>query len=117
MSCQDIAELATWLRRFAADRDWEQFHSPKNIAMALSVEVAEIVEHFGVSERTIYRDIRSLEGMRIPIVHEDGGYGLMDGGRVRSLPLSPVEHALLRVALSQPALQKQPALARQIQVL
>ena len=46
MSCQDIAELAVRLRRFAADRDWEQFHSPKNIAMALSVEVAEIVEHF-----------------------------------------------------------------------
>lgn len=46
MSCQDIAELVVRLRRFAADRDWEQFHSPKNIAMALSVEVAEIVEHF-----------------------------------------------------------------------
>jgi NTP pyrophosphatase (non-canonical NTP hydrolase) len=31
---------------FIAERDWEQFHSPKNLAMALSVEVAEIVEHF-----------------------------------------------------------------------
>jgi NTP pyrophosphatase (non-canonical NTP hydrolase) len=31
---------------FARNRDWEQFHSPKNLAMALSVEVAEIVEHF-----------------------------------------------------------------------
>jgi NTP pyrophosphatase (non-canonical NTP hydrolase) len=28
------------------ERDWEQFHSPKNLAMALSVEVSEIVEHF-----------------------------------------------------------------------
>lgn len=46
MSCQDITELAARLRCFTADRDWEQFHSPKNIAMALSVEVAEIVEHF-----------------------------------------------------------------------
>lgn len=34
------------LRKFADDRDWEQFHSPKNLAMALSVEAAEIVEHF-----------------------------------------------------------------------
>ena len=34
------------MRRFADDRDWEQFHSPKNLAMALSVEVAELVEHF-----------------------------------------------------------------------
>jgi len=41
-----MKELTQKLREFAADRDWEQFHSPKNLAMALSVEVAEIVEHF-----------------------------------------------------------------------
>lgn len=34
------------LRAFARERDWEQYHSPKNLAMALSVEVAEIVEIF-----------------------------------------------------------------------
>ncbi len=34
------------LRQFAEERDWEQFHSPKNLAMALSVEVAELAEHF-----------------------------------------------------------------------
>jgi len=34
------------VREFAADRDWDQFHSPKNLAMALSVEVAEVIEHF-----------------------------------------------------------------------
>jgi NTP pyrophosphatase (non-canonical NTP hydrolase) len=34
------------LRRFAAARDWEQFHTPKNLAMALSVEAAELLEHF-----------------------------------------------------------------------
>lgn len=34
------------LREFAAERDWEQFHSPKNLAMALIVEAAELVEHF-----------------------------------------------------------------------
>ena len=31
---------------FAEARDWDQFHSPKNLSMALSVEVSEIVEHF-----------------------------------------------------------------------
>jgi NTP pyrophosphatase (non-canonical NTP hydrolase) len=46
MSTQSLQHLAERLRRFAAERDWEQFHSPKNLAMALSVEVAEIVEHF-----------------------------------------------------------------------
>ena len=34
------------LREFVAERDWDQFHSPKNLAMALSVEAAELMEHF-----------------------------------------------------------------------
>jgi NTP pyrophosphatase (non-canonical NTP hydrolase) len=34
------------LRAFAAERDWEQFHAPKNLALALIVEAAEVVEHF-----------------------------------------------------------------------
>jgi len=39
-------ELIKKLRKFASDRDWEQFHSPKNLSMALAVEAAEILEHF-----------------------------------------------------------------------
>jgi NTP pyrophosphatase (non-canonical NTP hydrolase) len=46
MSSSDIDTLTRRLRDFADARDWEQFHSPKNLTMALSVEVAEIVEHF-----------------------------------------------------------------------
>jgi NTP pyrophosphatase (non-canonical NTP hydrolase) len=42
----DIDELKAKLRAFAAERDWDQFHSPKNLAMALSVEVAELLELF-----------------------------------------------------------------------
>jgi NTP pyrophosphatase (non-canonical NTP hydrolase) len=41
-----LENLKTRLREFAAVRDWEQFHSPKNLAMALIVEAAELVEHF-----------------------------------------------------------------------
>ena len=41
-----MKELTQKLREFAAERDWEQFHSPKNLSMALSAEVAEIVEIF-----------------------------------------------------------------------
>lgn len=43
---ESIEELRDQLRVFAEDRDWNQFHSPKNLAMALSVEVAELLEHF-----------------------------------------------------------------------
>ncbi len=46
MSGGNFDSLKQELRFFAKEREWEQFHSPKNLAMALSVEVAEIVEHF-----------------------------------------------------------------------
>jgi NTP pyrophosphatase (non-canonical NTP hydrolase) len=42
----DVAALQQGLREFAAARDWEQFHSPKNIATALAVEAAELLENF-----------------------------------------------------------------------
>jgi len=41
-----IASLTQALRDFACARDWAQFHSPKNLAAALSVEAAELLEHF-----------------------------------------------------------------------
>ncbi len=41
-----IEALRNALRQFASERDWDQFHSPKNLAMALSVEAAELLEHF-----------------------------------------------------------------------
>src|ERR671912_3023880 len=41
-----VDDLRNAIRVFIGARDWEQFHSPKNLAMALSVEVSEIVEHF-----------------------------------------------------------------------
>ena len=41
-----LSALAQELRRFVDDRDWNQFHSPKNLTMALAVEVAELLEHF-----------------------------------------------------------------------
>jgi NTP pyrophosphatase (non-canonical NTP hydrolase) len=41
-----LIELRDRLREFAKERDWDQFHSPKNLASALSVEAAELLEHF-----------------------------------------------------------------------
>jgi NTP pyrophosphatase (non-canonical NTP hydrolase) len=45
-SSPPLIELRDRLRAFARDRDWDQFHSPKNLASALSVEAAELLEHF-----------------------------------------------------------------------
>jgi|TARA_B110000438_G_scaffold242506_1_gene242091 NTP pyrophosphatase (non-canonical NTP hydrolase) len=42
----DLNKIQKRLREFASDRDWEQFHDPKNLTMALSVEVSELLEIF-----------------------------------------------------------------------
>lgn len=41
-----IDNLTKRLRKFADDRDWDQFHAPKNLSMALMVEAGELAEHF-----------------------------------------------------------------------
>ncbi len=42
----DISKIQNQLENFAIERDWRQFHTPKNLAMALSVEASELVEIF-----------------------------------------------------------------------
>ena len=41
-----IGELRQLMDRFVTERDWHQFHTPKNLAIALSIEAAELMEHF-----------------------------------------------------------------------
>jgi len=41
-----MQNLIDLIRQFTQERDWEQFHSPKNLTMALSIEASEIMEHF-----------------------------------------------------------------------
>jgi dCTP diphosphatase len=45
-SATTISELKTRVLAFARERDWEQFHSPKNLSMALAAESGELMEHF-----------------------------------------------------------------------
>jgi NTP pyrophosphatase (non-canonical NTP hydrolase) len=56
---RDLADLRQRLRAFAQARDWDQFHSPKNLAMALIAEAAEVVEHF--------QWLREDESGRLPV--------------------------------------------------
>jgi len=45
-SCTTLADLREIVRRFVDERDWRQFHSPKNLSMSLAIEAAELMEHF-----------------------------------------------------------------------
>lgn len=42
----ELDQLRAIVRQFVDERDWDQFHTPKNLASALSVEAAELLEHF-----------------------------------------------------------------------
>ena len=57
----DIEKLQLKLREFAKERDWEQFHNPKNLTMALSVEVAELVEIFQWSNSGGLEEVKDLK--------------------------------------------------------
>jgi dCTP diphosphatase len=60
-----VASLRESMARFVAERDWEQFHSPKNLAMALAAEAAELMEHFlwinNETSHAVVRDVVQLE--------------------------------------------------------
>jgi dCTP diphosphatase len=45
-STTTVSALREAMRQFVAEREWEQFHSPKNLVMALAAEAAELLEHF-----------------------------------------------------------------------
>jgi NTP pyrophosphatase (non-canonical NTP hydrolase) len=64
----DVDALSVALANFARERDWEQFHSPKNLVMALSAEVGELTEIFQwLSEdasKDVGRDQSSAEAVR-----------------------------------------------------
>lgn len=45
-STTTLAELKARVLAFARERDWEQFHAPKNLSMAMAAEAAELMEHF-----------------------------------------------------------------------
>jgi dCTP diphosphatase len=64
-----LRALQQRLAEFAAARDWDQFHSPKNLAMALSVEAAELVEEFQwlTEEQSQLLDAERRERVRLEL--------------------------------------------------
>lgn len=66
MSDDCLENLRREVAEFAAVRDWDQFHSPKNLSMALIAEAAELIEHFQWSTQAQSRDLppAKLEAVR-----------------------------------------------------
>lgn len=63
-----VAQLRDRIRQFVAARDWQAYHSPKNLTMALAIEVSELMEHFQwitpEASRTICDDLTKCEAVR-----------------------------------------------------
>ena len=90
-----MAGLAAELRRFAEEREWDQFHSPKNLSMALSVEVAELVEHF---QWLSQEESRNIAGEKREEVAEEIGDVLIYLARLSdTLGIDPVASALRKI--------------------
>ena len=90
-----LASLKSDLRDFALEREWDQFHTPKNLACALSVEVAELLEHFQWT-----RDSESvgLPAEKMALIAEEIGDVLLYLIRLADkLGIDPIEAARLKL--------------------
>jgi len=65
-----FARLKAAVASFAAEREWEQFHSPKNLSMGLATEAAELMEHFLWVESAASRALIDEPGKREQIADE-----------------------------------------------
>ena len=63
---RDLEALAGLIRAFASERDWEQFHTPKNLAMGVAIEAAELMEefHWLTPEQSAALSPKALEAVR-----------------------------------------------------
>ena len=96
--------LRNAIRVFVREREWEQFHSPKNLAMALSVEASEIVEHF---QWFTEEQSRNLPPEKLAELREEIGDVMIYLTELADkLGIDPVEAAKAKVTING---QKYPA--------
>jgi NTP pyrophosphatase (non-canonical NTP hydrolase) len=65
-----VSQLKERVLAFARERDWEQFHAPKNLSMALAAEAAELMEHFLWASPEESREVASDPAKRARIAEE-----------------------------------------------
>ncbi len=98
-----LATLKEAVRRFAEERDWGQFHSPKNLAMGLAVEAAELMEHFLWIEGPASRAVADDPARRADVADEmaDVACYLLNMSNVLGIDLS----AAIRAKIAKNALK------------
>ena len=94
-----LNDLARALEQFAAARDWQQFHSPKNLASALIVEAAELLEHFQWATEQQSRELSAEQRAAVGAEMADVLLYLVQLGNV--LGIDPVAAAQAKLALNE----------------
>lgn len=69
-STATVADLKSRVRRFVTDRDWDQYHFPKDLAVGLSIEAAEVLEHFRFRSNSEIAALLDDEGFLEKVGHE-----------------------------------------------
>jgi len=94
-----VNDLRDAISVFIEERDWQQFHSPKNLAMSLSVEVAEIVEHF---QWLTEDQSRNLPSEKLAEIREEIGDVMIYLTELADkLGIDPVEAARAKVEINK----------------
>ena len=93
-----LSDLRERLRQFAAECDWEQFHVPKNLAMSVAIEAAEIMEHF--QWLTPEQSAALPESQRIAVAHEIADVLLYLVRLADVLDIDPLEAALDKMVIN-----------------
>lgn len=65
-----ISHLRNEVRKFAEERNWSQFHSPKNLGMSIAIEAAEIMEHFQWTSNEMSAELINEEAIRNKVADE-----------------------------------------------
>ena len=99
MANDTLVTLRDKIRDFAKARDWEQFHTPKNLVMALSIEVAEIMEHF---QWLSPKQSTTLDAVKREEVSQEIADVLIYLTRLADvLEIDPVEAAMNKIQLNE----------------
>ncbi|MBU0782417.1 MAG: nucleotide pyrophosphohydrolase [Gammaproteobacteria bacterium] len=104
MNSPTLKDLQLQLIDFANARNWGQFHSPKNLTMALSVEVAELMEHF---QWMTEEHSRTVHGDKLDAVKEEVAdvllYLLQICNQLNIDPIEAAQQKLVKNAVKYPA--------------
>ncbi|KYP12427.1 MAG: nucleotide pyrophosphohydrolase [Limnobacter sp. CACIAM 66H1] len=104
MSTDSLKKLQQQLIEFSNARHWEKFHSPKNLSMALSVEVAELLEHF---QWLTEEESRNVETHKLDEIKDEVAdvllYLLQICNQLHIDPIDAAQKKLIKNALKYPA--------------